>query len=143
MNASEFLDCAAFLLKAGTAAANRSAVSRAYYGAFHVAKTILEKSGFRFLHNDRSHGEVNRYLSWSDDQNIKDAASLLSDLRGARNRADYDLANPQGEAARHATHWVELANECAKLIEDGFNGDRKDAIIQAIKANQRKITGAN
>ena len=136
MDAREFLHCAASLLQIGTHAANRSAVSRAYYGAFHVAKTHLEANGFRFLHNDRSHGEVNRFLSWSGDPQLAIAVTRLSDLRGVRNKADYDLASPKHDAGAHAKEWLDVANRCVRIMDEAFASNRKDAIIQAIKANQ-------
>src|SRR4051812_14084962 len=122
MDAHEFLQCASKLLAIGTPSANRSAVSRAYYGAFHVAKALLEAYGFRFPYSDRSHGEVKRLLLWSDDKQVTDAASLLSDLRTMRNRADYELTNLRYETAKHTSYWIGIASGCINALDDAFSG---------------------
>ena len=47
MNGRDFLDVANDLLASPREAAWRSAVSRAYYVAFHVARELLGDLGFR------------------------------------------------------------------------------------------------
>jgi hypothetical protein len=35
------------------------------------------------------------------------------------------------------------SGRCVKIMDEAFASSHKDAIIEAIKANQRKVTGAN
>jgi uncharacterized protein (UPF0332 family) len=56
MNGHDFLLAAKLLLPAPLEAAWRSAISRAYYAAFHVARQLFEDLGFRVPHGDQAHG---------------------------------------------------------------------------------------
>jgi uncharacterized protein (UPF0332 family) len=69
----------------------RTAVSRAYYGAFHVARSFLMDLGFPPLQNASVHGLVRQYLNGSGHRDAILAASHLRRLQAERNNADYDL----------------------------------------------------
>ncbi|HEY1860960.1 MAG TPA: HEPN domain-containing protein [Gemmataceae bacterium] len=89
----DFLTLADSLLAGGTEAEWRTAVSRAYYAAFHVARELMLDLGFAVPRGDRAHGYLWLRLSNSGDASIQIAGHRLKDVRGERNRADYDLAN--------------------------------------------------
>src|SRR5206468_1835863 len=72
----------------------RSAVSRAYYAAFHTARDLLADLRFRVPRADRAHDYLYRRLNNCGEQRVQDAATLLTDLRRRRNRADYDMHPP-------------------------------------------------
>src|SRR5205807_1980650 len=59
MNPQEFLALARSLAAGGTEAAWRSAVSRAYYAAFHVARELFGALRFTVPYGDQAH----RYLT--------------------------------------------------------------------------------
>jgi uncharacterized protein (UPF0332 family) len=69
----------------------RSAVSRAYYGAYHLAIEFLSGIGFRVPGNSECHEQAYRALFNSGNADAAEAARLLNDLRAARNEADYKL----------------------------------------------------
>jgi uncharacterized protein (UPF0332 family) len=69
----------------------RTAVSRAYYGAFHLAVDFLENElGESVARNYLAHQFVYRGLFGCGDDDARHAARLLNDLRAMRNDADYD-----------------------------------------------------
>ena len=69
-------------------AAERSAVSRAYYAAFCWARNYAEKSlGFKPKRDPRDHVELRDHLR---NQGYPELASDLNKLRGWRNACDYD-----------------------------------------------------
>jgi uncharacterized protein (UPF0332 family) len=94
MNAREFLSVAQQLSLGTTEASWRSAVSRAYYAAFHVAKELLEDLGFTVPRADRAHSYLWLRLANCGDTIVQQAGSDLNDLRRDRNWADYDLVRP-------------------------------------------------
>ena len=69
----------------------RSAVSRAYYGAFCIARNVI---GFKDSTGANIHWEViNEYRS-SSDKNERNIGRILDKLRRARNNADYNEDKP-------------------------------------------------
>src|SRR5438105_1193140 len=75
----------------------RSAVSRAYYAAFHSALEFLRAVKIKAPEN---HGAVWGALLCSLDTPIVSAGSDLGSLHGDRRKADYQLTNPAIENQR-------------------------------------------
>src|SRR6185437_2599670 len=98
MDPRDFLTLAQQLALETTEAAWRSALSRAYYAAFHVARQLLENLGFAVPRADRAHGHVWLRLSNCSDPPIQKVGADLNYLRRDRNWADYDLARPMRQA---------------------------------------------
>jgi hypothetical protein len=90
MDFRDYLSVATRLLAEATEADWRSAISRAYYAAFHVGCDLLRSLGFTVPRADRAHAHVWLRLSNSGHPDVIKAGADLNDLRGARNRADYD-----------------------------------------------------
>ncbi len=91
MNGEKFLTLAAELASGATEAHYRSAVSRAYYGAFHVARRLLEDVGVHLPKGEQVHAKATYCLQDCGEANAGEAADDLETLRNERNRADYDL----------------------------------------------------
>lgn len=71
----------------------RSAISRAYYGAFCYSRNYLvNKSRISSSRNDQAaiHKTVIDYFIDSEDEDENTAGEYLSNLRKKRNEADYD-----------------------------------------------------
>jgi uncharacterized protein (UPF0332 family) len=68
-------------------ALDRSAISRAYYGAFWCVRDWVERRFKVHLDGLNVHGEVRRYLR---DAGLSDAAEHLERLHTRRKEADYD-----------------------------------------------------
>src|SRR2546423_12057716 len=90
MDFRDFLPLADTLANGTTEAEWRSACSRGYYAAFHVARKLLLSLGFRVPQADRAHGDLWLRLSNAGVADVQRAGRLLNDLRRERNRADYD-----------------------------------------------------
>jgi uncharacterized protein (UPF0332 family) len=97
MDPHDFIEIASELVTGIKEAEWRSAVSRAYYAAFHLARRLLLQCGFVVPQADQAHGYIWLRLSNCGHPDVVIAGSDLRDLRTARNRADYDLDHPFAE----------------------------------------------
>lgn len=111
MNGEDFITFAGRIAVTakGGAADHRSAVSRAYYGAFHVAIEFLRATGARNLPSE--HGEIQRMLFRTGNANAQTASQFLSDLQSHRVRADYRLDVTAVETPAFARQCVEQARD--------------------------------
>ena len=91
MNPHDILDVADALATGATEAEWRSAASRAYYAAFHVARLLMRHCGFGVPHGDQAHGYLWLRLANCGHVDVQLAGDRLNELRRARNWADYDL----------------------------------------------------
>lgn len=91
MNGEQFLTLAAELASGATESHYRRAVSRAYYGAFHIARRLLEDVGVHLPKGEQVHAKATYCLQDCGEANAGEAADDLETLRNERNRADYDL----------------------------------------------------
>jgi len=124
---------------AGDEATYRTAVSRAYYGAFHVARSFLVELGFEPIRNLSVHAFVRRYLNASGDPNAIAATDELGDLQQARNRADYDLDDPDVGSRGFAMVSVERAHRVVSALESCRRDDVRDGIRDGIAEYERRI----
>ena len=90
MNWRDFLLLAARLAADANEAAWRTAVSRAYYAAFHVARRWFTDLNFNVPRADRAHQYLVFRLGNSGESAVEQARRDLDTLRRLRNRADYD-----------------------------------------------------
>ncbi len=91
MTGRDFLACAERLARNSAEADLRSAVSRAYYGAFHDARTLLRESGVILPRTEQVHVKVVFCLRDCGDAFALKAGQQLEHLRNQRKIADYDL----------------------------------------------------
>src|SRR5262249_48620093 len=90
MDFRDYLALATSLANGTTEADWRSAISRAYYAAFHVARQFLVSLGFRVPRADRAHPYLWLRLSNAGEATVVAAGRDLGQLRTHRNLADYD-----------------------------------------------------
>lgn len=90
MNWRDFLALAIQLASGSTEAEYRTAVSRAYYVAFHVARRLFADLGFTVPRAERAHPYLILRLSNCGEPLVEQAGRELDTLRRLRNRADYD-----------------------------------------------------
>ena len=96
MTGRAFLGLALDLAAGATEQHRRSAVSRAYYAAYHVARELVQSCDVVAPKRD-----VHNKLQWclqhagekAGNEELAKAGSKLGDLRTERNRADYDLCS--------------------------------------------------
>jgi uncharacterized protein (UPF0332 family) len=120
MNWRDFLPLASRLAAATTETEWRTAVSRAYYGAFHVARRLFADLRFSVPRADRAHQYLVFRLSNSGEAAVEQGGRDLETLRRLRNRADYDElpALTQSQAA--------AAVQLAEGVIQGLDTARKD-----------------
>lgn len=123
MNPTDFISLAVKLSNSRQEAELRTAVSRAYYGAFHAARELLEQCGVGFppkeLLGAEIHMKVRFCLANADDADAMLIANKLSDLRSQRNLADYDLKTERFSFAhaKNVTAGAQLAREIVDALE--------------------------
>jgi len=137
MDARDFLALAQQLALATTEAAWRSAVSRAYYAAFHIARELMEDLGFTVPHADRAHSHLWLRLSNCGDAHTERAARRLNDLRRERNGADYDLKRAMPKAA--AQSQLPFAAQIIQVFDAARMEPTRTAITDAMKIYERDV----
>jgi uncharacterized protein (UPF0332 family) len=139
MNPADFISLAIKLSNSQQESELRTAVSRAYYGAFHSARELLEDCGIRFpsaeLIGADIHRKVRFCLAHTDNDDAALVVNRLSSLREQRNHADYDLKIDRFAAAnaRNVKTTVRIAVE----IVDALQRCRSEPAFSALRATVR------
>lgn len=121
----------------------RTAVSRAYYGAFHMAKTFLEELGFPVPANQNAHGFVRNQLVNCGHVIAGPAGSLLADLHQSRIRADYELHDSRFEAAEFARLNVERAYDIRRMLHECEGDPMRSDVRSGIAEYQDKLSSGD
>jgi uncharacterized protein (UPF0332 family) len=130
MTGDDFITLAGWIVASGADAARcRSAISRAYYGAFHLALDFIEDIGCTVHRNASAHIQVQRLLKSSGHHAVEEAGSLLEDLHSDRNNADYRFKNTAVEDQTFAKLRVEMAMKIRSALKEC----EKEPIRTAIK----------
>jgi hypothetical protein len=138
MTGHDFLSLANRLAAAATEADWRTAISRAYYAAFHVARQVVIDLGFTVPQADRAHAYLWMRLGNCGETLVQQAAADLHDLRRRRNQADYDLHRPHRQ--NMATPQVLLARRIIQVL-DGLDAATRTRITDAMKTYERDVLG--
>src|SRR4051812_29454338 len=118
----------------------RAAVSRAYFGAFHVARRLLRRLGFEVPAGDHAYAYLWRRLGNSGHPEVRHAGHTLNALRSDRNWADYDLGRPFAQAT--ATNRVQTALEVVSILDSVPSPPPAvTAITEAIRTYERDVLG--
>lgn len=125
MHAREFVELSEKLALQGKAGA-RSAVSRAYYGVFHLAIGALEEIATAPPANGKSHNLVPKYLKSANHPDGNAAGNLLADLHSNRLRADYRLDYTEVESVVFAKLNVEIAHAIVAKLDSFIAACRAD-----------------
>lgn len=137
MDFREFLDLERNWATAPTEGERRSAASRAYYATFHAARQLLTDTGFSVPRGERAHAYLWLRLSNSAHPDVEQAGDDLNDLRGERNRADYDGRRPFPSAT--ARRLVQLAESVIQALDAARQEPVRTAIIDAMKVYERDV----
>lgn len=116
MGGTDFLHLAVRLSGGATEAEWRLAVSRAYYGAFHLARDFVESCGVTLPKTAEAHDKLPWCLAHSGNLQLPPLAGRLNSLRAARDVADYDLTS--SEFSKRGS--VLVAIQRAQQIVDGL-----------------------
>ncbi len=138
MDETGFLNVADALSTGETEADWRSAISRAYYAAFHKAGWLLRRGGFQVPRGDRAHAYLWRRLSNAGHPDVTNVGRNLNHLRGRRNRADYDFDRRMGQAI--ALDLVQSAADIIQLLDDlAKEAAILAQVIDAMKVYERDV----
>jgi hypothetical protein len=120
----------------------RNIVGRAYYGAYHLAWTLLSDLG---VPKDNNHKTPVRWLIESGERSAKRAGQLLDDLYAPRRRADYELDHPKAIAESRDLHFikgqVELANQIKSLLGSCAVEPARAQVLAGIQVFRQRQAG--
>lgn len=121
MDPEEFIAVALRLAASQREADRRTAVGRAYFGAFHVARRFLTDCGLHFsrkeMYGAEIHTKVRYCLGRSGSIDGLNAGSNLLILRKQRNAADYDLDAKSFDTPTAVLRMVLLAPEIVDAMQ--------------------------
>lgn len=137
MNFRDYLTLADALAHGTSEAEWRSASSRAYYAAFHVARLLLLNLRFRVPHAERAHGYLWLRLSNAGEVETATAGRLLGGLRQERNRADYDERRTITQAT--AIQNVRTAEDVIRALDAAAIDPIRTQITDAMKIYERDV----
>src|SRR5487761_1121355 len=123
----DFIDLAAKMALATNAntPSYRTAVSRAYYGAFHLARAMLAEMGYRCRVRDNEHLFVQRHFANCRQHEAREVGGLLANLHESRKEADYDFDKPRTETRQFALLCVKGADR----VREQLKACRQDRIL--------------
>ena len=117
MQGQEFISVARALLnRLDDPAFVRSAISRAYYGAFHYAKHALRRFDCPHTAANHKHPDKWQALSNAPVHKVKEAGQKLSDLYEQRRKADYDMGNGAVQRGRNGLEALANAEEIVEWL---------------------------
>lgn len=137
MRGYDFLHLANSLLSGSTEAEWRSAISQAYYAAFHVARGLLLHCQFAVPRGEQAHGYLWLRLSNAGHAAVVAAGRDLKAVRNNRNWADYDLDNPFDQPTAAAQ--VQVATVLIRVLEAAAHDPVRTQITDAMKAYERDV----
>jgi uncharacterized protein (UPF0332 family) len=141
MIGNDFIDFASKLAvsQPTTPAGCRSAVSRAYYGAFHMALEWLEESHFHKF-GDNEHLQVQRHFQNCNVTEGIEIGTLLKNLHESRKDADYRLDKLQAETDANAKACVLRADAIRTRLQQASPSDPTgQAIVAGIEKFRQKL----
>ncbi len=143
MNGTDFVDFAGKIAATYSDAAScRSAISRAYYGAFHLAKLFLDGSGIRPPRNANAHVFIQHRLANCGYSQAVEAGSFLADLYADRINADYNLHKTQVENIQYARTCVVTAIRIRDALEACDTDQVREQIKSGISDYERRMSGS-
>jgi uncharacterized protein (UPF0332 family) len=139
MTGTDFLPLANRLATSPSEAEWRTAIGRAYYAAFHVARQLLEELGFRVPKADRAHAYLSMRLNNCGDTPMQQAAADLHSLRSLRNQADYDLQRPIRQTVALAQ--TQIVQQIIQTLTAARQEPIRTPITDAMRNYERDVLG--
>ncbi|MEK6632149.1 MAG: hypothetical protein AABY94_02435 [Nitrospirota bacterium] len=143
MEPKKFLELAqALAFESPQPAKLRTATSRAYYAAYNVGVEVLEKMGIQINRGPGGHGQVQRFLGNSKNEELQQISSDLGTLHSSRIAADYRLSDQRSENPNNVKAFVQHAKKIIETLERCSAGPNRHAIIKALKDHDQLEKGA-
>ncbi len=139
MTGNDFLTLATRLGSGSTEAEWRTAVSRAYYAAFHGARDLFHGLGFTVPRADPAHQYLYHRLNNFGHAQLEQAGRDLNSLRTLRNQADYELR--QHHPQRFAGTGLQLAQGIVQALALATVEPTRTQVRDAVIAYERTAYG--
>ena len=139
MTGDEFLTLADAMLhesQGRSEAICRTAISRAYYGAFHLSLAFLQQLGVAV---GKDHGDIWRCLASSQVVVAKQAATRLAMLHEDRTLADYKLDSPKPKSFAYARDCVDRGLYIQRLMDTCHQEPARSQIKVGIEAHRKSL----
>ena len=95
-------------------ARHRSAVSRAYYAAFHVAQAYIEEHALvRLTKTGRDHNLISETLQQQPDKRLRFVGQELATLKDARQEADYST-----DSMADTEEWTAAGRDAVRTVRE-------------------------
>jgi uncharacterized protein (UPF0332 family) len=133
----DFLQLAETWIQGGSEAEWRSAVSRAYYAAFHKARRLFTALSFQAPRGDQAHAYLWLRLLNCGDPQVQLAGSDLNSLRRDRNLAD--CAVDQHLRQKDGLTQVQSARQIIQVLTAAANEPTRTQITDAMKDYESNI----
>ncbi|MFA4917381.1 MAG: hypothetical protein WC560_12025 [Syntrophales bacterium] len=140
MDPRDFLQIATNLSNGSKPAEFRTAVSRAYYAAYHVGVGFLNGMDCHISEGSNGHAEVSRDLNNCGDHELSKVGSKINDLRSERIIADYKLNKTKYDDQRNTQATVMQAERIIKALDQYASSPRQIEIAKAIKEYRKKVS---
>lgn len=139
MDPADFISLALRLSSSVQESELRTAISRAYYGAFHAARMLVEECGVRFPRKELLGADIHRKvrfcLAHAGDDDVVLIVNRLDSLRERRNEADYDLTSDKFSTAHSNNLKTNVRN--AVQVVDALQRYRVEPALSALRENVR------
>ena len=142
MDPREFYILASRLSAGPGPAEFRSAVSRAYYAAFHIGSQLLDALGFKVSAGSGGHGEVRNHLHNCGDPEVMAAISKLGGLHSKRIRADYHFDKTDVENPKTVEGLIKDAGNIIRALDECFVEPKKTQVTKSMREWAEKIRQA-
>lgn len=140
MNGSDFIVLADHLVKQKLGPSGyRSAVSRAYYGCYHLARDVLKDFGWYCRDRANEHLWVQWHFENCTIATFVAIGKSLANLHQSRKHADYDLDKAFAETEANALTGVVRAERIKSEIAAATNGANKDVMRAEMDAYRKKL----
>jgi uncharacterized protein (UPF0332 family) len=130
----EFLKVAEHLLKGKGEAAWRSAVSRAYYGAFNHVVGFYKSKGVIFDRGEYVHKRIRDCMANCAVEEIVDVSALLGSIHTERIRADYNMLHKGFLKKQNSEATVINAKSCIAAFDK-----HRDRSVKGVKEHFTKV----
>ena len=142
MDPRAFLHLAQRLAQSTDPADRRTAISRAYYAAYHVGFDLLISLRFKLERGHGAHEAVQVRLRNSSIQAVISAGARLGRLQNVRVKADYWLQDPHPEIPSTAAAWIAEADRIIRA-RDAAAADpaTRERMTRAIQAYEQRTAG--
>lgn len=117
----------------------RVAISRAYYGAFHLVRDFLDEIGVVDPQNLNSHNFAQRVLIQSGNSAAFSGGNTLRDLHSYRIAADYERHDVRFESPDFARRTIELAHRLKSILDACRNEPARTEIQTGIADYQSRL----